>query len=269
MDEVGAEPRADARETRRSPTIPIRTETRIAAPRPTKRLRGSVLPGSRASCGQVGDRLEARVGEHRHRQRERERVPGRRDARVRAARQVGRAEQEHEPEDDQDHRRDERDDGHHDRDPVEARPADQPQERDRQDHEDGGDDVPRVLRDPDPPDRVAEVVRDEERGERDHDRVVEEQHPARQEAGRVVEGAAGEHRRAAGLGQRGRALGVRERDEEEEQADGEQHPRRQPERVERDDPEREVDRGADLAVGDRGERLARQAADEPWQAARH
>ena len=133
------------------PTIPTRAETRTAAPSPTKRLRGSVLPGSLRLLRQVRDGLEARVGEHRHRQDERERVPGRRDARG-ALRGAGprRAEQEDEAEDEQQHRRDERDDGHDDRDPVEAGPADQPQDGDPEDDEDGGDDVPRVLRDPDP-----------------------------------------------------------------------------------------------------------------------
>ena len=102
--------------------------------------------------------------------------------------------------------------------------------------------------------RRAEVVRQEERRERDHDQVVEEERPAGQEAGEVVEGATDEGGGAAGLRDRGRALGVRERDDQEERADDREHLGRQAERVQGDDPEREVDRGGDLAVGDREER---------------
>jgi hypothetical protein len=49
------------------------------------------------------------------------------------------------------------------------------------------DDVPRLVADPVPADGGAEVVRREQRGERDHDHVVEEQHPAGEEARLVVE----------------------------------------------------------------------------------
>ena len=78
---------------------------------------------------------------------------------------------------------------------------------------------------------AAEVVRDEQRGQRDHDQVVEEQRPTRDEPDEVVERPPREGLRAAGLGHRGRALGVRERDDEEEQAgegedDGRQAERR-------------------------------------------
>ena len=66
---------------------------------------------------------------------------------------------------------------------------------------------------------LPEVVRHEERRQRDHDHVVEEERPAGQEAERVVERAAHEGRCAAGLGERGGALRVGERDQEEEQPD--------------------------------------------------
>src|SRR6266404_2598805 len=56
--------------------------------------------------------------------------------------------------------------------------------------------------------RVPKVVGGEERRERDHDRVVEEEYPAGHEPDRIVERAAGEHRGAARLGDRGGALGV-------------------------------------------------------------
>ena len=100
----------------------------------------------------------------------------------------------------------------------------------------------------------AEVVREEQRRERDHDQVVEEEHPAGEEAGEVVERDPDERRSAAGLADRRRPLGVRERDDEEEQPDDAEHDGREAERVQRDDAEREVDRRRDLAVGDRRER---------------
>ena len=62
-------------------------------------------------------------------------------------------------------------------------------------------------------------MRHEERRERDHDQVVEEEHPAGEEAGEVVERDADERRGAARLADRRRPLRVRERDDEEEQAD--------------------------------------------------
>ena len=201
------------------PTIPITAETSTAAPRPPNRLRGIVLPGSRASWARFATVSRPVYASIASGSEYASACQRRRDAGVRALPRSDEREEQAEPEADQDHLRDERDDGDdHDRDAVEARAADQPQHRDRQDDEHRGDDVPRVVRQPHPADRVAEVVRREERRERDHDRVVEEQHPARQEAGRVVERAAGEHRRAAGLGDRRRPLGVRERDEHEERA---------------------------------------------------
>ena len=170
--------------------------------------------------------------------------------------EVAEGEEEDEPEHDEHRLRHERHGRDDHGDPVEAGAADQAQQHDPEHDEDGGDDVPGVLRDPLPADRVPEVVRNEQGCQRDHDRVVEEQHPAGQEADRVVERAAGEHRRAPGLGEHGRALGVGERDDHEQRPGREQHPGREAEREHRHDPEREVDRGADLAVGDRRQRAA-------------
>jgi hypothetical protein len=112
-------------------------------------------------------------------------------------------------------------------------------------------------------------VRDEQRRERDHDQVVEEERPSRDEAGEVVEGDPDERGGAAGLADRGRPLGVRQGDEQEQRADDEQDDRREAERVQGDDPEREVDRGRDLAVCDREERGGVEDALQPWQLARH
>ena len=87
-------------------------------------------------------------------------------------------------------------------------------------------------------------MRQEERRQRDHDQVVEEKRPARDEADEVVERPPRERLGAARLGDRGRPFRVRERDEEEDDAREEQDERRQPERGRGDDPERDVDRGA-------------------------
>ena len=86
---------------------------------------------------------------------------------------------------------------------------------------------------------------------------------------RSFDGAADERGGAARLGERRGRLGVRERDEQEEHADAEQHERREPDGVERDDPEREVDRRGDLAVGDREERARVELAAEAGQLAGH
>ena len=102
--------------------------------------------------------------------------------------------------------------------------------------------------------REAEVVRDEERRERDHDQVVEEEHPAREKARQVVEGDAHEGGGPSRLADRGRSLRIRERDDQEEQPDESEDNGREAERVQRDHAEREVDGGRDLAVRDRGDR---------------
>ena len=118
-------------------------------------------------------------------------------------------------------------------------------------------------------DRACEVVRNEERRERHDDEEVEEQHPAGDEPGEVVERAPHEGRRAAGLGNRGRALRVRERHEDEHGAREEQDERREPERRRGDDAERDVERRRDLAVRDGEERRRVEDALEPAELARH
>src|SRR3954447_10914820 len=145
------------------------------------------------------------------------------------------------------------------------RPAEQAHERDRDDHDAADNHVSGPLRDRVPADREAEVVREEERGERDHDQVVEEERPAGHEPGEVVERDADEGRGAARLSDRRRPLGVRHRHDEEEHADDREHERREPERMQRDDAEREVEGGSDLSVRDRRESRRVEYPLQPWQ----
>ncbi len=119
------------------------------------------------------------------------------------------------------------------------------------------------------PDRQPEVVRQEERRERDHDQVVEEERPAGEEAREVVERDAVKVAAPPVSPIAVVPSAYDRRHDEEEQADDRQHHRREPERVQRDDPEREVERGGDLAVRDGGERRRVEHALEPRQLARH
>ena len=112
-------------------------------------------------------------------------------------------------------------------------------------------------------------MRDEHRGQRHHDQEVEEEHPAGDEAGKIVERPAHEGRRASGLGERRGALGVGERDQEEDHTGDEQDERREAERGPGDDPERDVQGGRDLPVRDREERGRVEDALEPADLPRH
>ena len=105
---------------------------------------------------------------------------------------------------------------------VQARAPGEPDDPDHGDRDDARHDVPGRVADAVEPERRADVVRHEERGEGDHDQVVEEERPARDEADEVVEGAPRERLGAADLRDRRGALRVGERDEPEDDArDGE------------------------------------------------
>src|SRR3954471_23818981 len=194
-------------------------------------------------------------------------MPRRRSAERRArAQSVGREQQREAEHDDQElrHEVDKRDD---ERPAMQARAVHEPDDRDGGDDAAADHDVPGPvhLRE----ERPGHVVRHEERGQRNHDQVVEEEHPARGEAPEVVEGDADERRRPAGLANRSRPLRVGERDEQEEETGRAQDGRREPERVQRDDSQGEVDRGGDLAVRDREERGGVEDALQAGQLARH
>ena len=160
----------------------------------------------------------------------------------------------------------------HDREPVQTGPADEPHRRRSR----GSRRRPTTLsqglsREPVPADRVAEVVRREQRGERDHDQVVEEEHPAGQEPGLVVERAPDEEsprRPVSGIAAVPSAY--ESGDERKSSPTASSTHGRQAERVQRDDAEREVERGARSrrtrprpAKGRRG-RAGVRAACVPW-----
>ena len=98
------------------------------------------------------------------------------------------------------------------------------------------------------PDRL-QVVRHRDRRQGDHDQVIDQDRPAGDEGDKLVEGVAGEGRRAAALAEHRPALDVAERGQAEQQARGEEDQRRQAEAAVGDDPEGEVDREADRRVG--------------------
>ena len=93
---------------------------------------------------------------------------------------------------------------------------DEPDHRDSRDHAAAGHDVPRAvdLRE----EGTRDVVGHEQGRQGDDDQVVEEEHPARDEAPEVVERDADERRSASGLANCRCALGVGQRDDQEEQA---------------------------------------------------
>ena len=144
------------------------------------------------------------------------------------------------------------DDGERDRELRRLLDADDVQRHEDDDHDAPHDDVPGVRVQRLPEDR--EVVRDEERRDGDGDDVDEHLRPARDEADELVERVPREARGAARLGVARGALGVGRGGRREDDAGDDEDERRQAERVERREPERVVDRGADVAVGGREER---------------
>ena len=117
------------------------------------------------------------------------------------------------------------------------------------DHYEAADDVPRVV--PKAREERTQVVRHEERADRDRDDVVERQRPAGEERRDLVECLSRKGRRAACLGEHRRALGVRLRRQRKQTPGEDEHDRREPECVRRDQPERVIDRRADVPVGRR------------------
>ena len=152
---------------------------------------------------------------------------------------------------------------------MEARAANDPYACDGGDEQAADDRIPRGLSERGLADRAGEVVRREDRGERHDDEEVEEEHPAGDESGQIVERATHEGRRAAGLRQCRRPLRVRERDENEDRTGDEENERREAERGRCDDPERDIERRRDLPVCDREERRSVEDTFEPSKLASH
>ena len=138
-------------------------------------------------------------------------------------------------------------------------PIDVDDHQDRMTH-DAADAVVRPRLEDRPED--AQVVGHEEGRDGDGDDVVEHQRPAGVEAPELVEGAAGEARRAARLGNIGRRLGVRPGGGAEQQAGEHEDQRRGAERRQRHHAEGVVDRRADVAVGGAETAPARRAPAE-------
>src|SRR5205814_1714440 len=181
------------------------------------------------------------------RQRERDLVPRWLRADVQAAGERAGRKEEREAENHEQQLGNEVDDGNREAERVEPRRPEQAHERDRPDQDATDDHIPRALRDRVPAECESQVVREEERRERDHDQVVEEERPAGDEPSQVVEGDADEGRGAAGFPDRGRPLRIRQGHDQEEHADNAEDHGRETERVQSDDAEREEEHAEDVA----------------------
>ena len=210
--------------------------------------------------GEVRDGLDPRVGDHPHRDREEELAPGRCRAEVDVVDERRGAEDEEEAEQHEQQLRAEVDEREDDVQLRRLLDADDVEGDEHDDHRRAADDVPRVLLQRPPEDR--EVVGHEERRDGDRDDVVEHLRPRRPEGDDLVEGVAGEARGAARLGEADGALGVGGGGRGEEDAGDHEDERRQPEREDGGDAERVVDRGADVPVGGRKERVRTEDALE-------
>ncbi len=213
--------------------------------------------------GHVRDGLDAGVGDHRHRDRDDEVAPGRRRAEVNVRLQDVRAEHRDEADHHEQRLRAEVGQRQEDVQPGRLLHPDDVDRDQEPDHDGAADDVPRV------PDQVqagielVQVVRDEDRRDRDRDRVVQHLRPAGEERHRLVEGVARERRRAARLGEPRGRLGVGDRGEEEDGARDGERDRRHAERVHGHEPERVVDRRADVAVRRREQRGGAEHSVQP------
>jgi hypothetical protein len=202
--------------------------------------------------GEIRGGLDPGVRDHPDRDREEEVSPGGRRAPLDVLDEDLGAEHEHEADQDEEELRREVDDRERH---VQRRGLADPDDVQPDEHEDdggAGDDVPRVRSKGLPEDR--EVVRHEERRDRDRDHVVQHLGPGSPEADRLVERVPREARRPAGLREADRALGVGHRGGGEDQAGDHEDERGEAEREDGRDAERVVDRRADVAVDGREER---------------
>ena len=202
----------------------------------------------------VRDRLDAGVGNHRHRDRDHEVVPAGRDAEVDVGLQHVR--REHRDQADRDQQRLRAQVGQRQEDVEAGRllHAHDVQRHQQQHYDRAAVDVVGVgVQVPARPE-LGQVVRHEDRRDRDRDGVVQHLRPAGEERDRLVEGVPRERRRAAGLGEPGGGLRVGDGREEEDGARDEERDRGQAQRVGGDQAQRVVDRRPDVAVGRREQR---------------
>jgi hypothetical protein len=175
-------------------------------------------------------------------------------------------EHEHRPDDHQQHLGEEVHDREGDVQPRRLLDADDVDAGEDRNDDRARDDVPRRVPQS-VPEHAAEVVRDEERGDRDRYHVVEHLAPRGEERPELVERAAREARGAAGLGIHRRGLGIGRRGAQEEEAGDQEDDRRQPERERRDKAQRVIDGGADVPVGRREEGVHPQDSLQSFQSA--
>ena len=252
-----------------SPIAAISTVTSTTSPIAEKSERGSVRPGSRASSARfaaVSRPVYASIASGSAKARSPHSWPL---AKPKPSRSVSGERRNAAPSSTSTRLDDQVEDRDRERARVQARVPEEAHAGDRRDDEAADHRVPGRLAERLRGQRGAEVVRQEERGQRHHDQVVEEERPARDEAGEVVERPPHEGRRAARLRKGRRALGVGQRHHEEQKPGQQQHERCQPERLRGDDPERDVQRGGDLAVGHGEERGSVEDTLEPAELARH
>ncbi len=210
------------------------------------------LRGVARLLGHVRDRLDPGVGDHPDRDAEQEVPPGRRRPELDLVDEQLGVEHEHDPDQHQQDLREEVRDREHEVQPRRLLGALDVERRQQADQDDRADHVRGTLTQWLPEDR--EVVRHEEGRDRNRDDVGEHLAPSRDEAEQLVECVTREARGATGLRVHHRRLGVGGGGEDEDDAGDHERDRGQPERIERHDAERVVDRRADVPVGGREQR---------------
>ncbi len=203
--------------------------------------------------GEIGGGLDAREGDHRDHERIGEVAERRRRQQVELVGERRRVPDDDEPDDDDEELQQEVGGGDRDEPalaPV-AREADEVDDGDDGDHAERHEHLRRSVRElaRDRP----EVVRDGDRGQRDHDHVVDEDRPPGDEGGELVEGVTSERVGAAALVEHRAALDVGHRRQHVDEARDREDHRRHPEAVVGHHPERVVDRERDRRMGDRPE----------------
>ncbi len=208
----------------------------------------------RIACllGEVGHGLDARVGQHRHRDGDRKLRPRRGHAPVDVVLNHLGAEHENEADDHEQHLRGEVENREGHAQLGRFLDADDVERGQHDDHDRPDDDVSGVLLERLPEDR--EIVRHEERGRGDGDDVDEQLRPRGAEAHELVVCVAREARRPARLRVTHRAFCIRGGGRGEDDPGEDEDERGQAERIDGRQAERVVDGRADVAVRGREQR---------------